>query len=64
MSTQQVSLGASARLARLSPAQRDAYRSCVMNGLRPEEAAKASDKSASTIRTHLHRARQKLGEEA
>ena len=64
MSTQQITVGESAKLSKLSPAQRHAYRSCELNGLTPTEAARGTDRSPGTVRTHLYRARDKLGEGA
>ena len=50
------------RLDRLSPAERDVYRSVDREGMRPVDLAGHLDRSPSTIRTILHRARAKLGE--
>jgi len=62
--TEQIGLASSAKLARLPDGERYAYRSCVLQGLRPKDAARGADVSASTLRTQLHRARKKLDEEA
>lgn len=64
MSGTQLTVGESAKLSTLSRAQRAAYRAVEMHGLTPAEAARGSDQSAGTIRTHLYRARKKLDEEA
>lgn len=47
---------------KLSPAQREAYRAVELHGLTPKEAARGTDRDAGTVRTHLYRARKKLGE--
>jgi len=62
--SRQVTVAESAKLSKLSPAQRHAYRSCELNGLTPTEAARGTDRSAGTVRTHLYRAKKKLGEGA
>lgn len=64
MSTKQISVSESAKLSKLPPAQRHAYESVEIHGLTPAEAARGTDRSSGTVRTHLYRARKKLGEGA
>lgn len=61
--TQQLTVGESAKLTKLSPAQRAAYRAVEIHGLTPADVARGTDQSKSAVRTHLYRARDKLNEE-
>ena len=47
-------------LEELSQAEKEVYRACELQGIRPAELTKHSDREASTIRTLLHRARKKV----
>lgn len=47
-------------LSRLSEAETQVYRACELDGLRPAELADATDRTPSTVRTILSRARRKM----
>lgn len=63
MSEHQPTLGESARLGRLSERQREAWKAVEIGGLPPRDAARDLGVEGSTLRTHLNRAREKMGVE-
>ena len=56
----QSDLGGWSKLSRLDGRQREAYEAVEIEGLPPQEAAKALRVQPSTLRTHLQRARDKV----
>lgn len=63
MSPDQLKLRAYGRLSHLSDAEAEVYRYVEDGGARPVEVAGWTDREPTTVRTLLHRARRKLGEQ-